>query len=621
MLICKSGIKIDDRGIIFNKLFVGVKKMNEFLNKYSDSVIPFPIEWIREHPSKVESVLEKLSLEDQIRCAMQLRGSSMQGFINLSKNAQAVIRGLPPEELYQMIKETGLAESLPVIEMMSQDQLQYSFDLEWWQRDRFVPECALEWIEILGACEDSSILEWLQNEEFEQKVVLFQSLIKVYKDDEMTNSYEGIEDMPHLNIDGVYDIYFKMKEHGAIRRLITMLRDEDQALYSSILEAVIWYPITQTIEKAYRWRLTRTAERGIPDFREAMGVYSYPSSEALTMPTPELEDFTYPGEFNIAPTYPLLQIGLVPFLKDVISHLGNSYRLNTICWEMIYLANKIMVADQMESSNLEMRNESLKKVMGYVNIGLELGASGELEKGAKLLNHTQMLPLFQTGYQQLMNLKWKAESFIKNNGNYLEWMFAETHKDLLAALLDRFPRVAEIDGDKESLSWRHFVSIQEVRKAEFFLDQWSFNLRFARQGFGLETQLMRQYLETCDVPEKHESVDLTVWTTMAFAHYILFKKISCEPLSEPAAKSFLEIIFLPGIFNEEVRQCDNALVESFYQELLKLPLAWIETDRIFLRSLLNDSTLRIQQEFGRIDLKGKIDWRFTHGLCIMKQNS
>ena len=163
MLACKSGVKIDGRGIIFNNLFVDIKKMNEFLNRYSDGVIPFPIEWIREHPDKVEGVLEKLSLEDQIRCAMQLRGQSIQGFINLSQNAQAVIRGLPPEELYQMIKETGLAESLPVIEMMSQDQLQYSFDLEWWQRDRFVPECALEWIEILGACEDSSILEWLQN--------------------------------------------------------------------------------------------------------------------------------------------------------------------------------------------------------------------------------------------------------------------------------------------------------------------------------------------------------------------------------------------------------------------------------------------------------------------------
>tara|TARA_B100000470_G_scaffold208362_1_gene185105 strand:- start:477 stop:734 length:258 start_codon:yes stop_codon:yes gene_type:complete len=85
----------------------------------------------------------------------------MQDFINLSPCSQAVIRGLPPEELYQMIKETGIGESLPVLAMMSQNQLQYSFDLEWWQRDLFVPECALEWLEFLDACEDSSILQWL----------------------------------------------------------------------------------------------------------------------------------------------------------------------------------------------------------------------------------------------------------------------------------------------------------------------------------------------------------------------------------------------------------------------------------------------------------------------------
>ena len=32
-------------------------------------------------------------------------------------------------------------------------------------------------------------------------------------------------------------------------------------------------------------------------------------------------------------------------------------------------------------------------------------------------------------------------------------MFTEFHKDQLAALLDRFPRVAEVDGYKESLNF------------------------------------------------------------------------------------------------------------------------------------------------------------------------
>ena len=597
---------------------MNTKNITDVLNNFSGGVTPFPVEWISEYPDKVEDALAKLSIEDQIRYAMQLRGSQMQDFINLSPCSQAVIRGLPPEELYQMIKETGIGESLPVLAMMSQNQLQYSFDLEWWQRDLFVPECALEWLEFLDACEDSSILQWLQNEDFDQKVVLFQSLIKVYKDDEMTNSYEGVEGMAHLSLDGVYDIFFKTEEYEALKRLLTLLRSADPALYTSILEGVIWYPVTQTIEKAYRWRLIRTAERGIPDFEEAMGVYSYPSPGALKIPIPELEDFANQGEFNIAPTYPLLLTGSVPFFKDVILRLGNSSRLKTISWELVYLANKIMVADQVKPSDLEMRKESLQKVLGYINIGLELGASGDLEKGAKLLSNTHVMPLFQAGYQQLMSLKWKTESFLKENGSFLEWMFTEFHKDLLAALLDRFPRVAEVS-EKKSLGWRHFTSIQDVRNAESFLDQWIFYLRFARKGLDLNERIIKQYLGMCDVPGKHEMVDLTIWTTMAFAHYILFKKISCAPLSEPAAKSFLGIVFLPGIFKEEVRQCDNTLVESFKQKLLKLPLAWTDTDQKFLASLLNKCVLHLQQEFGRLDLKGEIDWRFTHGLCIVRE--
>merc|ERR1711969_375554 len=222
-----------------------MENITDVLNNFSGYLKPFPVEWISEHPDKVEDALAKLSIEDQIRYAMQLRGSQMQDFINLSPCSQAVIRGLPPEELYQMIKETGIRESLPVLAMMSQNQLQYSFDLEWWQRDLFVPECALEWLEFLDACEDSSILQWLQNEDFDQKVVLFQSLIKVYKDDEMTNSYEGVEGMAHLSLDGVYDIFFKTEEYGALKRLLTLLRSADPTLYTSILEGVIWYPVTQ----------------------------------------------------------------------------------------------------------------------------------------------------------------------------------------------------------------------------------------------------------------------------------------------------------------------------------------------------------------------------------------
>ena len=72
-----------------------MENTTDVLNKFSDVLKPFPVEWISKHPDKVENALAKLSVEDQIRYAAQLRGSTMQGFINLSPNSQEIIRGLP----------------------------------------------------------------------------------------------------------------------------------------------------------------------------------------------------------------------------------------------------------------------------------------------------------------------------------------------------------------------------------------------------------------------------------------------------------------------------------------------------------------------------------------------
>ena len=150
---------------------------------------------------------------------------------------------------------------------------------------------------------------------------------------------------------------------------------------------------------------------------------------------------------------------------------------------------------------------------------------------------------------------------------------------------------AEVDGDKASLNWRHFVSVQDVRNAELFLDRWMFYLRFARKGLGLNDKLIQQFLEMNGVPVKNEDVDLFTWTIMAYAHYILFKEISCKPLSEAAAKSFLEIVFLPEVFKDEVKQCDDALVYSFHQELLKLPIYF------FYEIQLLDTQIQMDQFF------------------------
>ncbi|SVC10220.1 uncharacterized protein METZ01_LOCUS263074, partial [marine metagenome] len=122
--------------------------------------------------------------------------------------------------------------------------------------------------------------------------MLLQALIKVYKKDEMTESYAGVENLPHITFDGVYDIFFKVSDFEPVREMIRLLRDQDPNLYFILMEAVIWYPVTPTVERAFRWRMTRTSARGIPEYEEALGIYSRLDPASLKVDAPTLDNFS-----------------------------------------------------------------------------------------------------------------------------------------------------------------------------------------------------------------------------------------------------------------------------------------------------------------------------------------
>lgn len=219
-------------------------------NPYMGEGLPFPEDWVKKQPRKVEDVLSGMSIEEQVRSILGLDPDLQQQILMLSEKAVEVTQSLPVEEVYNLIKEVGKEDSLLIISMVSPDQLQYIFDVEWWQGDKFQPKQALDWIVLLDQCQDPETLEWFLGEDFDQKVVLFQAFLKVYKKDEMTDTYEGVEGLEHFTPDGVYDIFFKVENSKEIKKLLLLLHEKDQNLLYSLLEAVIWYPVTPTVEKS-----------------------------------------------------------------------------------------------------------------------------------------------------------------------------------------------------------------------------------------------------------------------------------------------------------------------------------------------------------------------------------
>ena len=584
-------------------------------NSFSGETLPFPVDWVKTQPRKVEDILSGLSVEEQVRYILGLDPHLQQNLLILSEKAVEVTQSLPVEEVYNLIKEVGKEDSLLVLSMASPDQLQYIFDVEWWQGDKFQPKRALEWIVLLDQCQDPGTLEWFLGEDFDQKVVLFQALFKVYKQDEMTDTYEGVEGLEHFTPDGVYDIFFKVENSKEIRKLLLLLYEKDQKLLYSLLEAVIWFPVTITVEKAYQWRVRRTAERGIPEFQEAMGIYSRLDSETLKLKLPLLQELPV-SCFRLSPRYPLAHLDETLFFTQCLAMLENENRYETLRWELVCLANKVIVADGLDLSSLDVRHRALRKTLGYINIGLELGAEGDPEKGAALLDKIWIQSFFQVGYQQLRQVRSAASTFINENGTYIEYFISSGDKERLGALVFRFPQVPEMLQEKDSFNWRDPESIKDIQAINDFISRWKFYSRFARQGLGLNESTFSSSLGEFDYPDTLDAMNLLTLVTTALAHYVLFGRISCDPLSDGAAKSFLEMIFLPGIFQDEVKVCNEDLIASFEQELLKAPMAWTDLDKTCLQDLLRECSKNLEVQFGSLDLTRPVDWKFAQGLCI-----
>jgi len=601
-----------------------MEEKNIIIPAHGNESQSLPVDWIKKQPEKVQEILAKLSVPEQVLTMMPMKSEDQYALLMLSSNSREVIQALPEEQVYQLIKDVGEKTALPVISCASPGQIQFIFDIEWWQGDKFQPQKALDWFLLLDQCEESKIVDWFLSEEFEQKVMVLQSLITVYKDDEMTDSYLGVDDLPHIDLDGIYDIFIKIPDaENPLRKAFKLLAAEDKNVFYALLEAVIWYPITQTVEDAYRWRLTRVGEKGIPDFEEAFEVYSRLNPESLTLPVPTSKDFNdEESQHPVAPYFPIFDADPSSFLGQCLALLDDQQRFNNICWELVYLANKIMVADRVDPSNLETRHEVMRKGLGYINIGLEFGSGEDTAKGAKLLGSTWMQTLFQVGYGKIMQMREQAHQVIKENGEWLKNILNPSQLDHLTALVYRFPKIGVVQEDNESehdkpiLSWRDIKSSKDIEILENFILRIQFNIRFVRKILNFTEKKLDDLIQNVDFPEVKGEIDMIHLLTNALARHSLFKEISCEPLPAEAANAFLETIFIANIYQEESRVCNDTIIENFKNSLLKGNMAWTDQDKTFLNQMIEEMKINIETQLGRLNSKGTIDWQFTKGLLI-----
>ena len=350
-----------------------------------------------------EFVLDTLSLEAQVACALQVPWNTRQDVIMQSSEARRLIQALPSEEVFWMVKQRGIEDSLPLIARTSHEQFQYLVDLDCWKHDQLVPDACLAWYRILGRCNQSKVLEWFQQADDCLLVAGLKQFVHVYKIEEESDISEEYDAMPSCTIDGINYLRFTTEDAQLVLLpLLRVLYAHDAGRYQSLIEGIIWDSRVEAEDEALRWRLNRTAENGFPLFDEALALYQPCDPQEMEQPaavSSGLQRHQHPQ--TLSPDqmrYAIAGNGMPVFLQKVLGAPCDCALPSEFEQQFVATANKVMVADCREVNELDDVRRSLRKTAGYLAIGLEHLCNGDpvAARAQLACHHPQQL--FRCGY-------------------------------------------------------------------------------------------------------------------------------------------------------------------------------------------------------------------------------
>jgi len=448
-----------------------------------------------------------------------------------------LIKSMSCEDFFWLIKKVGEDQSLELMKLATLDQWQYILDVEPWQKDRLELNRMGKWIKRLLTADPERFTQWLFSDgQGLAYYYLSQSIVvEVRNEDE-----EVFEAGPEFfTIDGFFYIRpVQEDQRETIEALLRTIAQEDTLKYQALVTGVAGVLPAELEEDMYRIRNVRLAEHGFLPREEAIAVYAPLNPESLktkkqdasTWPTASLEDA---GE---APRWPLQAIRGQNLLTKTISTLSDARLLDRIRLEFAGLCNQILSAEGLVNWDMDDLQEIQLQAAGYLNLILKERCYDDTDTAESLLRMNTLVSLFRAGFGLALNLKWKAERWLKecwfHEAGLEPSFWGEAWGGALTGLLKRRPLF--YCGKESQSGFRNFKTLPELSSTDNILDVLDILDR-------LMAYLTKQYpLDSPDSGSFHLTFYQLLFTL--WARQLLALKPGFEALSSEEAKAFLNLL-------------------------------------------------------------------------------
>jgi hypothetical protein len=421
-----------------------------------------------------ERALGRRELDEARAALARARGRQRLDLILDSPGPQALVRALPADELYLAIRDVGLDDAAPLVQLASAEQFKVFLDLEAWSRDGFDPRRTLPWLRAARAgahLDPRAAARWerkLASLDREVLHLVLRATIRLH-DLEVDPDPEFGSDRVMRTPEGKYVVEFVVDgaEHAAVRGILDDLYAENAFEATRLLSAIRWDLPSDLEEAALRWRTGRLADLGHPDLEEALSWFARPPRAPALAAAP-------PGR---PPGFLIAALERGSLLDRAVAGLAPEDR-DGVEGQIVAAANAVVVADAVDPADPDAVRAAFEAARGYLDLGLDRLAAGDPARAAAVLAATPVKRIFQEGFGRVLELAWRARELRRRAGEGAR--FGAPVDEVLEALSGRrpryFPGVEAPEADWGTVAAaahapRHFGSPADLERTALALDR------------------------------------------------------------------------------------------------------------------------------------------------------
>jgi len=394
-----------------------------------------------------------------------LSGEGVLNRILDQESPRELVRALPHEDFFWVIKKVGEEDCLPLLQLASTDQWEFLLDLDVWEKDQLDLDTTSAWLKRLQEADCGRLVKWMFSKgESLAYFYSFKSLDVIVVSDK-----DEVYDIPEefFSFDGVVHIRVRSREYReSLENVLRTMAATDFDRFQALLLGLVGVQPAEMEEEMYRLRNVRLAEHGFLPREEAMSVYAPLEPETLHIRNEQPLSDLLPDEDSRAliPILPLKHADEQNLLAVAVSGISDPILLDRIRLEFAGLCNQILSADGLLVRELDILLRTCRKASGYLSLALERLCGRDATKIKETMRNHSLVSLFRVGFGLALKLKWEAERWVNGSwfhGKGLDWDFWGDHwGGILMGLMQKKPMY--YNGLREGDEYKDFEWLAEI---------------------------------------------------------------------------------------------------------------------------------------------------------------